>query len=161
MEENVKNAISAMRERIVELENRQKEIKPQRKTVNFKGERTINVYDAAEEVKNNKHLLRMFYAAYGLLRGKGFERVESAYKPLIYDPAKYWAYPEGCKGQRYTRFEELNGKHPLCAYLSDISSVLNTYDCDFKNYETEKDRWGTEYRTVSLENYEEVVCFGE
>ena len=161
MEENLKNAISAMRERIAELENRQKEIKPQRKTVHFEGERTIKPCDATEEAKNNKYDLRLYYAAYGLLRGKGFEITENKARPLIYDKHMYWSYPYGLNGQHYTTIEALDGKHPLCDYLDEINNILRNYGYEFKNYETKKDCWGGEYRTVSLENYEEIVCIGE
>ena len=150
-----------MRKDIAELEKEQKSIKPQRKTVYFTGERTMSPFDAWCRVGNNKYDLRLMYAAYNLLRGKGFEITESNSKPLIYDRGMYWAYPNGIHGQHYTTREELNGKHPLCEYLSEINSLLQNYGYEFKNYETRKDAWGGEYKTVSVENYEEVVCAGE
>lgn len=161
METNLKNAISAMRKDIAELEKEQKSIKPQRKTVYFTGERTMPARKAAEEVKDIKERLRSRYAAYNLLRGKSFDITERNTKPLIYDIRMYWAYPNGIHGQHYTRSEELNGKHPLCEYLSQINSILQEYGYEFKNYETRKDAWGGEYRAVSVENYEEVVCVSE
>lgn len=161
MDTNLKNAISAMRKDIAELEKKQKSIKPQRKTVYFTGERTMPAWKAAEEVKNIKERLRTMYAAYNLLRGKGFDITERNAKLLIYDRGMYWTYPNGIHGQHYTTNEELNGKHPLCEYLSQINSILQGYGYEFKNYETRKDAWGGEYRTVSVENYEEVVCVSE
>jgi hypothetical protein len=158
MEENLKNAISAMRKDIAELEKEQKNIKPQRKTVYYTGERTMSPFDAWCTVGGNKEKLRLMYAAYNLLRGKGFEITERSAKPLIYDRSMYWAYPCGLKGQHYTADEAMDGKHPLCEYLNDINSILKEYGYEFKNYETRKDRWGGEYRAISLENYEEVVC---
>lgn len=161
MDTNLKNAISAMRKDIAELEKEQKSIKPQRKTVYFTGERTMTPLNAYLTVMDNKERLRIMYAAYNLLRGKGFEITESNAKPLIYDRGMYWAYPNGIHGQYYTTYEELNGKHPLCGYLSQINTLLQNYGYEFKNYETRKDAWGGEYKTVSVENYEEVVCVGE
>ena len=160
MEENLKNAISAMRKDIAELEKQQKNIKPQRKTVHYTGERTMKPWDAWYTVRNNKYTLRLMYAAYNLLRGKGFETTERNAKPLIYDRNKYWAYPYGLKSQYYTAEESMDGKHPLCEHLDEINSVLKNYGYEFKNYETRKDRWGGEYRAISLENYEEVVRIG-
>lgn len=161
MDTNLKNAISAMRKDIAELEKEQKSTKPQRKTVYFTGERTMPAWKATEAVRDIKERLRIMYAAYNLLRGKGFDITESNAKPLIYDRGMYWAYPNGIHGQHYTTREELNGKHPLCEYLSQINSLLQNYGYEFKNYEMRKDVWGGEYKTVSVENYEEVVCVGE
>jgi len=160
MDTNLKNAISAMREKIAELEKNQKNIKPQRKTVHYKGERTMKPWDAWFTALNNKYDLRLMYAAYNLLRGKGFDITESQSKPLIYDPEKYWAYPHGCKGQCYTRDSWLEGKHPLCQYLSEINGILSSYGYEFKNRKTVKDSWGT-YEIISVDNYEEIVCTGE
>ena len=161
MEENLKNAISAMRNDIAELEKEQKNIKPQRKTVYYTGERTMSPFDAWSTAQDNKYNLRLMYAAYNLLRGKGFEITERNTKPLIYDRNMYWSYPNGLKGQHYTTDAEMNGKHPLCDYLDEINNVLKNYGYEFKNYETRKDRWGGEYRAISLENYEEVVCVSQ
>ena len=161
MDTNLKNAISAMRNDIAELEKEQKTIKPQRKTVYFTGERTMPAWKATEAVRDIKERLRIMYAAYNLLRGKGFDITESNAKPLIHDREMYWAYPNGIKGQHYTTYKELDGKHPLCEYLNQINTQLKKYGYEFKNYETRKDVWGGEYKTVSVENYEEVVCVGE
>ena len=161
METNLKNTISVMRKDIAELEKEQKSIKPQRKTVYFTGERTMPAWKAVDAVKDIKERLRIRYAAYNLLRGKSFDVTEKNAKLLIYDKSRYWAYPNGIHGQRYTTCEELNGKHPLCQYLSQINCILQEYGYEFKNYETRKDAWGGEYRTVSVENYEEVVCVSE
>lgn len=161
MDTNLKNAISAMRMKIAELEKEQKSTKPQRKTVYFTGERTMTPFNAYLTVMDNKGRLRIMYAAYNLLRGKSFDITERNAKPLIYDRGMYWAHPNGIHGQHYTTEEELNGKHPLCKYLNQINSILREYGYEFKNYETRKDAWGGEYKTVSVENYEEVVCVSE
>lgn len=161
MEENLKNAISAMREKIAELEKEQKNTKPQRKTVYYTGERTMKPWQADIQVRANKEELRLYYAAYNLLRGKNFDVTENKAKPLIHDKHMFWTYPYGLKGQHYTTDESMNGKHPLCSYLNEINGILRNYGYEFKNYETKKDCWGGEYRTVSVENYEEVVCVSQ
>ena len=161
MDTNLKNAISAMREKIAELEKEQKTVKSQRKTVHFTGERTFSPLEAFYRVDNNKYLLRLYYAAYNLLRGKKFDVTESNAKPLIYDPKMCYAYPNGIHGQQYTTNKDLDGKHPLCAYLSSINSLLEDYGYGLKNYEEKEYSWGGTYKTPSLENYEEVICIGE
>lgn len=153
MEENLKNAISAMRKDIAELEKKQKETKPQRKTEHFKGERTMPAWVATDQARINKEQLRIYYAAYGLLRGKNFNITERNAKPIELD--KY--YEQTGRWLNY----DLAGKHPLFAYLSEINRILNNYGYQFKNYETKKDRCGYEYRGISMENYEEVVRIGE
>ena len=161
MDTNLKNAISAMRKDIAELEKEQKSTKPQRKTVYYTGERTMPAWKATEAVRDIKERLRIMYAAYNLLRGKGFEITEKNSKPLINDRDMYWVYPNGIHSQHYTTVRELHGKHPLCEYLNHINTLLKKYGYEFKNYETRKDAWGGEYKTVSVENYEEVVCVSE
>ena len=46
----------------------QRKMKQQRKTVRFDGERTINPYDAAEKVRDNKHSLDRKYVIYYILK---------------------------------------------------------------------------------------------
>ena len=161
MDTNLKNAISAMREKIAELEKEQKTIKPQRKTVHFTGERTLSPWEAWCKVGDNKERLRILYAAYNLLRGKKFDITESNAKPLIYDRGMYYAYPKGIHGQYYTLDERCNGKHPLCDYLYEINQILDKYGYNLKNYEEKTDRWGCTSKVPSVENYEEIVCVGE
>ena len=163
MDTNLKNAIAALREEIAALEKEQKAIKPQRKTVHFTGERTVSPWVAYCKVVSNKEKLRILYAAYNLLRGKNFDVTERNAKPLIYDREMAYAYPSGINGQHYTNCEELDGKHPLCAYgyLASIGNILKGYDYDFKNYEEKEYRYGGAYKTPSVENYEEVVRIGE
>jgi hypothetical protein len=97
----------------------QVKLKENRKTVNFKGEerlkytyknyvngkyvdevRDMNHYTAAELVRQERHELRMLYAAYGLLRGKSFSKTESG-------------HPEE--------------NHPLNEFKSEIMKIVNTY----------------------------------
>lgn len=150
METNLKNAISAMRKDIAEMEKAQKAAKPQRKTDNFKGERTMEPWEATDLVRENKETLRLYYAAYGLLRGKGFDVTENAAKPIeldkFYDQHGVWLD------------YGLAGKHPLFVHISEIERILNKYGYKFKNHEEKKDRWGYTYKGVSFEKYEEVIC---
>jgi len=46
----------------------QRKMKQQRKTVRFYGERTINPYDAAEKVRDNKQILDGKYVVYYILK---------------------------------------------------------------------------------------------
>ena len=46
----------------------QRKMKQQRKTVRFDGERTINPYDAAEKVRDNKQILDRKYVVYYILK---------------------------------------------------------------------------------------------
>ena len=138
MEENLKNAISAMRKDIAELEKKQKNIKPQRKTVHYTGERTMEPWEATYKAQINEGKLRMYYAAYGLLRGKNFDVTENSPKR-----EEYYKY------------------HPLCAFLSDIDKILNKYGYQLKNYEEKENWWHQTYKKYDEEKYEEVVRIGE
>lgn len=138
MDTNLKNAISAMRKDIAELEKKQKNIKPQRKTVYYKGERTMDPETATVEALRNKGELRFHYAAYGLLRGKNFNITENAPKKEEY--CKY---------------------HPLCVFLPDIDKILNKYGYQLKNYEERENCWHQIYKKYDLENYEEIVRVSE
>ena len=138
MDTNLKNAISAMRKDIAELEKEQKSIKPQMKTVHYTGERTMKPYQAAEKALANKENLRLYYAAYGLLRGKSFEVTEN-------NP----------KREEYYKF------HPLCAFLPSIDKILNKYGYQLKNYEMRENWWHQLYKKYNEEHYEEVICVSE
>ena len=59
-----------IREAIAKLANRQTELKPQRKTVHFTGERTIDAGNAQYNVQQNKSLLMHLHIAYAQLREK-------------------------------------------------------------------------------------------
>jgi hypothetical protein len=146
MNENIKN----FRNRIAELEKKQKELKPQRKTVYGPKDATVSPYEAADAVKSNKHYLRMMYAAYGLMRGKGFSQTESAAKPL-----KWGEYYEGTYVSK-----ELDGKHPLCLYLDSINDYLEQYGYKLP-YEEKETRWGGKAKTFDYERIEATVCAGE
>ena len=136
MEQNIKNAIKSMREKIAALEKVQKNTKEQRKTVNFHGERTMPTWKATMLVPEQREQLRIMYAAYGLLRGKKFSQIENNSKPLD------------------------DGKHPLTLYLSEINKFLEKYGYGLP-FETKKNYWGQEYKSFNTENCEEVVCLSQ
>lgn len=148
MDTNLKNAISAMRNEIAELEKEQKTIKPQRKTVYYTGERTLHPWEAAEKVRTNKHELRILYAAYGLLKGNNFDVTENAVEHCNRDNGNW------CSA-------EMVGKHPLCEFLPEIDAALNKHGYQLKNYEEKEDYWKRPYKKYNLENYEEVVRISE
>ena len=79
MKENIK----IFKEDIKKLSQEQRELKAQRKTVNLKVERKVDPSEASDRVVYQKHYLRLLHAAYGLMRGKTFEQIES--KPSL-DP---------------------------------------------------------------------------
>ena len=136
MEQNIKNAIKSMREKIAALEKVQKNTKEQRKTVNFHGERTMPTWKATMLVPEQREQLRIMYAAYGLLRGKKFSQIENNSKPLD------------------------DGKHPLTLYLPEINEFLEKYGYGLP-FETKKNYWGQEYKSFNTENCEEIVCFSQ
>jgi hypothetical protein len=149
MNENIKE----FRQEIAKLEKEQKQIKPQRKTENFKGERTIDHWTACEVAKENKHKLRIMYAAYGLMRGKTLGQIESAAKPL--KAGEYY------KSRYIHSSSGLDGKHPLCLYLGEINEWLEKYDFKLIYEEkTEKDWWGREKKVKKFdyENIKAIVC---
>jgi hypothetical protein len=150
-----KNILKDFRAEIAELENEQKIIKPQRKTVHFTGERTMGPAEATYKSSSNSETLRAMYAAYNLLRGKGFDITEKNAKPLN---AEDYYIRTG-----YHLDKELEGKHPLMLYLSEINGYLKNYGFKIPSHEEEKKTyWGTHMETVfDYENYEKIVCIGE
>lgn len=143
--------IKEFRQTIARLEKEQRELKPQRKTVNGRPENaTVHPYTAAEMVRENKHELRMMYAAYGLMRGKKFTEIENKSKLLVradtYD-GKYVSW-------------ELDNKHPLCLYLLEINKYLNQYGYEIPS-EDKTNRWGQKIKEFDYANCEEVVCLSE
>lgn len=61
---------STIKEAIKDLSQQQKELKPQRKTVHFKGTRTVEPGDATYKVDSNRYRLRHMFIAYAILKGK-------------------------------------------------------------------------------------------
>lgn len=99
----MKEELKQFREEIAALEKEQINMKAQRKTVNLKVKRTVNPYDAAQAVDNNRYKLRIMYAAYGLMKGRRFEQIENHYD------------------------KENNQIHPLYGFASSINDILNKY----------------------------------
>lgn len=59
-----------IRNRIKELSEQQRELKPQRKTVYFEGNRTVEPKDATNKVFDNQIELRHLFYAYAKMKGK-------------------------------------------------------------------------------------------
>jgi len=74
-----KTSIAMMKDVIKESVEKQKSLKNQRKTKNLIGERTMEPGTASWKYSDNKQLLRIMYAAYGLMRGKAFSQTENKF----------------------------------------------------------------------------------
>jgi len=96
-----KIAINALKSDIKKLSEEQKFLRNQRKTVNIKGERTMEPWVAAMKHRANREKLRIMFAAYGLMRGQSFSQIESKHS------------------------EE---EHPLKNFLPSISKMIETYN---------------------------------
>ena len=77
--ETIKVNISKIKSDIKKLAENQKFLKNQRKTVNLKGTRVKEPWEAAYEHQRNRQNLRLMYAAYGVIRGKLFSQIENKY----------------------------------------------------------------------------------
>ena len=144
------------RERIANVEKEQKIIKPQRKTVHFTGERTIGPSEATYKVNKNRDDLRLMYAAYNLLRGKGFDVTEKNAKPL--NARDYY------ERNGYYIDKELEGKHPLFNHIGTINCYLEDYGFKIPSHEEEYKNWLGNKQTKKVfdyENYEKIIYFGE
>ena len=147
----MKQAIIDFRKEIAALEVEQRNVKEQRKTVRFTGERTMSPSDAYYEAKDNKDKLRAMYAAYGLMRGKTFEQIENKSKPLN-KQVFYQQY-----GQSLS--DCYVGKHPLVLYGDYINGYLEKYGYQLAYEEkVRKNYWGqeTKYREYT-DVCEEIV----
>jgi len=146
----MKTILAQFRNEIAKLEVEQKNTKLQRKTVNFKGTRTMSPSEATEAARCNKTFLRAAYAAYGLLRGKSFAQIESMAKPInrkeYYE--KYGYMPD----------EKYEGQHPLSMLAFEINEYLNKYGYGMP-YEEKKNIWGNPVKTFKPEDCEKIVCF--
>lgn len=96
-----KIAINALKSDIKKLSEEQKFLRNQRKTVNIKGERTMEPWVAAMKHRANREKLRLMFAAYGLMRGQSFSKMESKHS------------------------EE---EHPLKSFLPQISKMIENYN---------------------------------
>jgi len=72
-----KIAINALKSDIKKLSEEQKFLRNQRKTVHIKGERTMEPWVAVMKHRANREKLRIMFAAYGLMRGKSLEQIET------------------------------------------------------------------------------------
>ena len=150
-----KNILKNFRAEIAKLEKEQKLIKPQRKTEYFTGERTMGPAEATYKALINSQNLRSMYAAYNLLRGKGFDVTEKNAKPLNAE--------DFYKKTGYVLNKEFEGKHPLVLNMDEIQDHLMKYGFKIPSHEEEyKDYWGTtKKKTIfDYENYEKIVCLG-
>ena len=66
----MKEMIKELKAEIKRLSAEQRILKPQRKTVYFKGERTVKVGDATNMVESNRFTLRHMFILYGIMRNK-------------------------------------------------------------------------------------------
>lgn len=71
--------MNTLKLKIKELSETQIELKNQRKTVKIVGTRTMEPWQAALSHSSNRENLRILFAAYGVLRGKTFNQIESCF----------------------------------------------------------------------------------
>lgn len=131
----MKEEIKQLRQEIAALEEEQKNMKAQRKTVNLRVKRTTDPYSAYCAVIRNREHLRVMYAAYGVLRGKTFEKIENSYD------------------------RENNQIHPLYGYGKEINQILNKYGYEMEHKEEE--RWYGKYQVYEKGCDEKIVRIGE
>lgn len=72
-----KQQILTLKEDIRKMANEQSSLKNQRKTIHFKGVRTIPASEAEWLHRTNRYDLRHLYIAYGFMRNKTIEQIES------------------------------------------------------------------------------------
>jgi len=106
-----KIAINVLKNDIKKLSEKQKFLRNQRKTVNIKGERTMEPWVAAMQHRANREKLRIMFAAYALMRGKSFSQIEKNHS------------------------EE---EHPLNEFKTNINVLVDYYETKLKEYEGKK-----------------------
>lgn len=74
--------MKTLKEKIKVLAEQQAEIKAQRKTVNFKGIRTLTPYQAFCKHLSNRMELRDLYAVLAYLKGRPIEQIDPFYKDV-------------------------------------------------------------------------------
>lgn len=72
-----------LRDEIKLLSLNQTDLKQQRKTVNFKGTRTISTSEATWKVQMNASTLRYLHVAYSIMLGNDYSNIESNPKEEI------------------------------------------------------------------------------
>lgn len=126
-----KEAIKKLKEKIAKAVEEQKIFKENRKTVNFKGERKYEPWEAAMRADNLSRDLRIMYAAYGILKGRNLIEIEN------YIP-KSWK----------------NTYHPLMEYCIEINLLLKEYGYQSKKWSRFDQRY--KIKTIS-DYYDEIV----
>jgi hypothetical protein len=101
METIEKIKVTIIKNDIKKFSEEQKYLKNQRKTVNLKGERTMEPWVATCKHQANREKLRLMYAAYGLKRGKSFSQMEN---------------------------NHIEEEHPLKNFLPQISKIIEQYN---------------------------------
>lgn len=96
-----KIAINTLKTDIKNLSKEQRILKNQRKTVNIKGERTMVPWQAIQRHGINRGRLRIMFAAYGLMRGKSLEEIET---------------------------NHLSEENSIKNFLPDISKIIENYN---------------------------------
>lgn len=120
----------------------QRELKQQRKTVRFDGERTINPYDAAEKVRDNKQILDRKYVVYYILKHQ-IEVIPEDKEQVLWET--YVKLHQKYKDAR-KEFTLTNGKKQIVYYIDTSDGrdytpenamyyLLKMYDEIVKQYE--------------------------
>jgi len=120
----------------------QRELKNQRKTEHFKGERTINPYDAAEKVRDNKYELDKLYVIYYILKHRIEVTAENKEQVIWENYAKL--HPQYKAARREITLS--NGKMQISYYIDTpdgrdytaecaMQKLMSLYDEIIKKYE--------------------------
>lgn len=72
----MQNLKQYLKQQIKEKSALQRDYKLQRKTIHFKGVRTMPSYKAIDEHTKNRYMLRMMFIVYGMERGKTINQIE-------------------------------------------------------------------------------------
>lgn len=75
-----KEQVLSMKGQIKTLAVEQRSLKSQRKTIHFKGQRSVDASQAAFNHRINRYDLRHLHIAYGIMRGKSVEQIETKSK---------------------------------------------------------------------------------
>lgn len=151
--------IKKMREEIASMEKEQRIIKANRKEIipAVYGERKYPQWQAQSMAESKSEDLRVWYAAYGLMRGMRFTDIENNTEPL-----KVGYNSENGYLSRYYIGRELEGCHPLAYYEEQINKVLEKYGYKFEyEEEEEKEHQSTGGKIYKSRGYEKAVCVGE
>ena len=93
-----------IKEAIKNMAENQKSLRNFRKTENFKGtpeeRKQMEPWQAVLQHRSNREKLRILYAAYGLMRGKAFSKIENKYS---------------------------EDNHPLNEFIDKINKVISAY----------------------------------